>query len=63
MVIKVELSYFMCMVSKIAAVELSLLVCMHVSINCTMLGMPIRIRSWRTVSVIQGVKFLSVEIE
>ena len=51
----------MCMASKIAAVELSLLVCMHVSINCTMLGMPTRVHSW-TVCVIQGV-FLSVEIE
>ena len=49
------------MASKIVAVELSLLVCMHVSINCTMLGMPIGVCSW-TVSVIQGV-FLSVEIE
>ena len=49
------------MASKIVAVELSLLVCMHVSINCTMFGMPIGVCSW-TVSVIQGV-FLSVEIE
>ena len=49
------------MASKIVTVELSLLVCMHVSINCIMLGMPIGICSW-TVSVIHGV-FLSVEIE
>ena len=49
------------MASKIVAVELSLQVCMHVSMNCTMLGMLIRVRSW-TVSVIQGV-FLSVEIK
>ena len=49
------------MASEIVVVELPLLVCMHVSINCAMLGMPIGVCSW-TVSVIQGV-FLSVEIE